>query len=53
MRRDSRSRAQLSSLSEGGRTYPQIVVEGRALGGYSELRDLDRSGELRALIATE
>jgi glutaredoxin 3 len=35
----------------GGWTVPQIVIDGRPIGGYTELWQLDRSGELEALAA--
>ena len=35
----------------GGWTVPQIVVDGRPIGGYTELWQLDRSGELERLAA--
>jgi len=44
-------RARLYDLT-GGRTVPQIVIDGRPIGGYSELRALDRDGRLDALLAT-
>ncbi|MET0071989.1 MAG: glutaredoxin 3 [Candidatus Thiodiazotropha sp.] len=37
----------------GGRTFPQIVIGDRAVGGYDELRALDREGRLRALMDTQ
>jgi glutaredoxin 3 len=33
----------------GGWTVPQIVIDGRPIGGYTELWQLDRSGELERL----
>ena len=30
----------------GGRTVPQIVIDGRPIGGYTELVDMDMDGEL-------
>jgi glutaredoxin 3 len=33
----------------GRRTVPQIFIDGRAVGGYEELAQLDASGELAAL----
>jgi glutaredoxin 3 len=36
----------------GRRTVPQIFVGGEAIGGYQELASLDRSGQLRAMIAS-
>jgi glutaredoxin 3 len=35
----------------GGWTVPQIVVDGRPIGGYTELWQLDRGGELERLAA--
>jgi glutaredoxin 3 len=35
----------------GGWTVPQILIDGRPIGGYSELWHLDRSGELDAALA--
>jgi glutaredoxin 3 len=35
----------------GGWTVPQILVDGRAIGGYTELWRLDREGRLDELTA--
>jgi len=35
----------------GGWTVPQILVDGRPIGGYAELRRLDREGRLDELRA--
>ena len=35
----------------GGWTVPQILVDGRPIGGYTELWKLDRSGELERMAA--
>jgi glutaredoxin 3 len=35
----------------GAWTVPQIVIDGRPVGGYTELWRLDRSGELERLAA--
>ncbi len=32
----------------GGRTVPQIVVDGKAIGGYTDLVDLDSNGLLKS-----
>ena len=42
-----RDRQQLAPLG-GGLTYPQIVMGERVVDGYSELRRLERDGELGA-----
>jgi glutaredoxin 3 len=36
----------------GQKTVPQIFIDGRPIGGYSELAELDRSGELALLLCT-
>jgi glutaredoxin 3 len=43
-------RARLQELT-GGWTVPQIVIDGRPIGGYTELWQLDRAGALEALAA--
>jgi glutaredoxin 3 len=35
----------------GGWTVPQIVIDGRPIGGYQELARLDRDGRLERLLA--
>jgi glutaredoxin 3 len=35
----------------GGWTVPQILVDGRPIGGYTELWRLDREGRLDELLA--
>ena len=35
----------------GGWTVPQILIDGRSIGGYTELRRLDREGCLHELLA--
>ena len=47
---DPHFRARLQELT-GGWTVPQIVVDGKPIGGYMELVALDRSGELTQLAA--
>jgi glutaredoxin 3 len=37
----------------GGWTVPQILVDGRPIGGYTELWQLDRSGRLEQLADLE
>jgi glutaredoxin 3 len=46
MKRSERER--LSDLG-GGLTYPQILFGERVVNGWTELRELDRSGELERL----
>lgn len=32
-------------------TFPQIVIDGNAIGGFDELRAADRAGQLAELLA--
>ena len=43
-------RATLFDLT-GGWTVPQILIDGRPIGGYSELRRLELDGRLDELVA--
>ena len=47
---DPHFRRRLHELT-GGWTVPQIVIDGRPIGGYTELWRLDRSGGLDELAA--
>jgi glutaredoxin 3 len=35
----------------GRTTVPQIFIDGKPIGGYDDLRALDRSGKLDAMLA--
>jgi glutaredoxin 3 len=50
MDEDPEFRATLRDLT-GGWTVPQIVIDGRPIGGYTELWRLDREGRLDELLA--
>jgi glutaredoxin 3 len=47
---DPRFRQKLMELT-GGWTVPQIVLDGRPIGGYAELWQLDKSGVLEQHLA--
>jgi len=46
--RDPEGRAELVRLT-GMMTFPQVVIDGRPLGGYQELVRADRDGALEEL----
>ena len=46
-----RDRRQLAALG-GGLTYPQIVMGERVVDGFSELRRLERDGELGVIAGS-
>jgi glutaredoxin 3 len=50
--RDDEMRAWLVEAT-GQRTVPQIFVNGRSLGGYSDVEALDRQGELDSILRGE
>jgi glutaredoxin 3 len=37
--------------ASGQRTVPQVFINGQPVGGFSDLGDLDRAGELDGLLA--
>ena len=43
------TRAQLAELT-GDFTVPQIVIDGKTVGGYDDLYALDQSGRLQELL---
>ena len=47
---DPQFRQKLLDLT-GGWTVPQILIDGRPIGGYTELWELDRSGRLGEQLA--
>lgn len=44
-------RAEMTERSGGGRTVPQIFIDGAPIGGSDDLHALERAGELDALLA--
>ena len=48
--KDPEGRADLVAIT-GQMTFPQLVVGGRSIGGFRELLEADRSGQLDALLA--
>ena len=47
---DPTLRQQMTERSGGGRTVPQIFIDGKAIGGSDELVALENSGELDRLL---
>ena len=44
-------REEMIKKSNGRRTVPQIFIEEKHIGGYEELRELEKSGELKNLLS--
>ena len=40
----------LADVTAGRTTVPQIFIDGRSIGGYDELKALDRTGELDRML---
>ncbi len=47
---DAERRAEMENKS-GGRTVPQILIDDRPIGGFDDLYELDRRGELDRILA--
>ena len=43
------SRDKLSNLT-GGHTVPQIIINDKAIGGFTQLLQLNQSGQLKELL---
>ena len=48
--KDPSGRAKLAELT-GMMTFPQVIIDGKPIGGYQELVRADRAGDLRELAA--
>jgi len=44
-------RSEMLERSEGRYTVPQIFIDGRGIGGYDQLSQLEATGELDRLLA--
>lgn len=42
--------SEFSRVTNGARTVPQITIDGRCIGGFSELTELHMDGALDALM---
>jgi len=50
---DQAARKEFARVTNGARTVPQIVIDGQAIGGFSELTELHMDGELDELMESE
>lgn len=41
---------EMAILTDGARTVPQIAIDGKWIGGFSELTELHMDGELDVLV---
>lgn len=49
--RDPSRKAEMVQRANGGRTVPQIFIDGTHVGGSDDLHALERQGKLDALLA--
>ncbi|HCP80953.1 glutaredoxin 3 [Octadecabacter ascidiaceicola] len=47
---DPSRRAEMMQRANGGRTVPQIFIDGQHIGGSDEMAALDRAGKLDPLL---
>lgn len=50
---DAGKRAEMVEKSGGGRTFPQILINERPIGGCDDLVALDQRGDLDALLGVD
>ena len=48
---DPARRQEMMRRAKGRHTVPQIFIDGQGIGGFTDLRDLDASGELALRLA--
>lgn len=48
---DPDKRVEMTQRSMGGRTVPQIFIDGTPIGGFDDLNALERAGKLDPLLA--
>lgn len=47
---EAEMRAKLSQMTGGRSTVPQIFINEKSIGGYTDIIDLEKSGKLDALL---
>ena len=47
---DSAAMKQFIEATNGARTVPQIIIDGKPIGGFTELTELHMDGELEELM---
>ena len=50
---DAAAMKQFAEVTNGARTVPQILIDGKPIGGFSELTELHMDGELDQLMETD
>jgi len=47
---DAETMKEFATVTNGARSVPQIIIDGRPIGGFSELTELHMDGELDELM---
>jgi glutaredoxin 3 len=47
---DEAARQECAQVTQGAQTVPQIIIDGKPIGGFSELTELHLDGELDELM---
>jgi glutaredoxin 3 len=50
---DAETMKEFATVTNGARSVPQIIIDGRPIGGFSELTELHMDGELDELMESE
>jgi len=50
---DNTAMKEFIAATNGARTVPQIIIDGQAIGGFTELTELHMDGELDELMLAE
>ena len=50
---DSVALKEFNKVAQGARTVPQILIDGKLIGGFSELTELHMDGDLDELMNSE
>jgi glutaredoxin 3 len=48
--KDATAQREYAEVTNGARTVPQIIIDGKLIGGFSELTELHMDGELDDLM---
>ena len=48
--KDPAARKQMAEVTNNAKTVPQILINGKLIGGFSDLKSLNDSGELDKLL---
>ncbi len=50
---DAAAMEKFSEITNGARTVPQIIIDGKPIGGFSELTELHMDGDLDELMGSD